>query len=296
MILSKRRIREWCEHWNYDVYVSFSGGNDSLCLTHLVRQVYPKCPLVFVDTGNEWPEIRRFVKSQENVIVLQPKMHFKEVIEKYGYPVVSKRVSRFVQDLRGDPERNPATRHLRLTGMTQAGDYCPNLKLPEKWLFLVDAPFKISDRCCSILKEGPLDKYAKETGRKPITGEMANDSQARRWAYLQTGCNAFDQKVPRSRPLGFWTNQDILRYIKENNLSYCDEVYGEIVETDGLLSCTKASHTGCVFCGFGAQRDKHDRLEQLKIQHPKMWEYGMHKLGMAEVTLFTDRQIALNSR
>jgi 3'-phosphoadenosine 5'-phosphosulfate sulfotransferase (PAPS reductase)/FAD synthetase len=125
---------------------------------------------------------------------------------------------------------------------------------------------------------------------------MANDSQARRWAYLQTGCNAFDQKVPRSRPLGFWTNQDILRYIKENNLSYCDEVYGEIVETDGLLSCTKASHTGCVFCGFGAQRDKHDRLEQLKIQHPKMWEYGMHKLGMAEVTLFTDRQIALNSR
>jgi len=86
--------------------VSFSGGNDSLCLTHLVRQVYPKCPLVFVDTGNEWPEIRRFVKSQENVIVLQPKMHFKEVIEKYGYPVVSKRVSRFVQDLRGDPERN----------------------------------------------------------------------------------------------------------------------------------------------------------------------------------------------
>lgn len=70
--LSKRRIWDWCEHWNYDVYVSFSGGNDSLCLSHLVRQIYPKCPLVFVDTGNEWSEIRRFAKSQENVIVLRP--------------------------------------------------------------------------------------------------------------------------------------------------------------------------------------------------------------------------------
>ena len=59
-------------------------------------------------------------------------MRFKDIIEKYGYPVVSKRVSRYVQDIRSDPERNPATRNLRLTGYTRAGKYCPNLKLPEK--------------------------------------------------------------------------------------------------------------------------------------------------------------------
>ena len=281
--LSRKRIEEWIDAWDHNVYVSLSGGNDSAVLADLVKTVYKRCPLVFVDTGMEYPEIRRFARSQQNVIVLHPKMHFHEVIEKYGYPVVSKRVSRFVQDLRGDPTRNPATRNLRLTGMTQAGNYCPNLKLPEKWRFLVDAPFKISDRCCSILKEGPLDKYARETGRKPITGEMANDSQARRWVYLQTGCNAFDQNDPRSRPLGFWTNQDILQYIKEKNLPYCSEVYGEIVEVEGKLRCTKASHTGCMFCGFGVQRDKNDRFAELKVQHPKLYNYGMHKLGMLEV-------------
>ena len=86
IILSRKRIRDWCEHWGYEVFVSFSGGIDSAVTVDLVRTVYPRVPIVFVDTGVEYPEIRRFAKSQDNVIVLKPKMHFHEVIEKYGYP------------------------------------------------------------------------------------------------------------------------------------------------------------------------------------------------------------------
>ena len=96
---TKLRIREWYEHWDGEVYVSFSGGKDSTVLLHIVRELYPDVKAVFVDTGLEYPEIREFVKSIENVDWLKPKMTFKEVIEKYGYPVISKDVARNVGDV-----------------------------------------------------------------------------------------------------------------------------------------------------------------------------------------------------
>ena len=49
--MTLRRIREWYEYWDGNVYVSFSGGKDSTVLLHLVRQYYPGVPAVFSDTG-----------------------------------------------------------------------------------------------------------------------------------------------------------------------------------------------------------------------------------------------------
>ena len=46
--LSKRRIREFYEHFDGQVYVSFSGGKDSTVLLHLVRSMYPDVPAVFL--------------------------------------------------------------------------------------------------------------------------------------------------------------------------------------------------------------------------------------------------------
>ena len=89
--LTKQRIREWVSHWGQEgVYVSFSGGKDSTVLLHLVREMYPDVPGVFVDTGLEYPEIRQFVRTFDNIIWLKPKMNFRQVIEKYGYPFISK--------------------------------------------------------------------------------------------------------------------------------------------------------------------------------------------------------------
>ena len=99
--LTKTRIREWVNKWGEDgVYVSFSGGKDSTVLLHLVREEYPNIPAVFVDTGLEFPEIRQFVKTFDNVIWLKPKLTFRQVIEKYGYPFIRKEVAECVYGAR----------------------------------------------------------------------------------------------------------------------------------------------------------------------------------------------------
>ena len=101
---TKLRIHEWVRHYCTDgVYVSFSGGKDSTVLLHIVRELYPNIPAVFVDTGLEYPEIRQFVKTFENVEILRPKMRFDEVIKKYGYPLIGKEVAQRIYTARRDP-------------------------------------------------------------------------------------------------------------------------------------------------------------------------------------------------
>ena len=89
---SQLRIREWYEHYNGNVYVSFSGGKDSTVLAHLVHDMYPDVPLVFSNTGLEYPEIQSFARKMGAEFV-RPKMMFSEVISKFGYPIISKEVA-----------------------------------------------------------------------------------------------------------------------------------------------------------------------------------------------------------
>ena len=91
---TKARIRQWVEHYGIDhVYVSFSGGKDSTVLLDIARSMYPNIKAVFLDTSIEFPELRQFVNTFDNVEFLKPPMNFRQVIEKYGYPVISKEVS-----------------------------------------------------------------------------------------------------------------------------------------------------------------------------------------------------------
>ena len=92
------RIREWYEHWGGNVYVSFSGGKDSTVLLDIVRRLYPDVPAVFSDTGLEYPEIKEFVKTFPNVTIVRPKHSFKEILTKYGYPIISKEVANTVSN------------------------------------------------------------------------------------------------------------------------------------------------------------------------------------------------------
>lgn len=90
ILMTQQRIRQWYEHWDGMVYVSFSGGKDSTVLKHIVDQMYDDVPALFVNTGLEYPEIQRFAMSQKNVVTVRPEMRFDEVIKKYGYPVIKR--------------------------------------------------------------------------------------------------------------------------------------------------------------------------------------------------------------
>ena len=102
------RVYQWWNYWYGEVYISFSGGLDSTVLAYIVCQAYRKykltgkIPLVFADTGTEFPEIREFVKTYTEwlkeqfpeldieLVVIRPKHSFKWVCENKGFPITSK--------------------------------------------------------------------------------------------------------------------------------------------------------------------------------------------------------------
>ena len=84
----------------------------------------------------------------------------------------------------------------------------------EKYKFFLEAPFDISNRCCNVMKKQPAHDYHRKTGRNPITATMASESKLRTQKWLQNGCNGFELKIPTSNPMSFWTEQDVLLYIK----------------------------------------------------------------------------------
>lgn len=277
ILMTKARIRGWINEYGKDgVYVSFSGGKDSTVLLDIVRQNYPDIPAVFIDTGLEYPEIRNFVREHKNVIWLKPKMNFRAVIQTYGYPFISKEVSRKVYECRSAESRGHesyARKQFEGTFRTKNGK--TNLYSITKWKFLLDAPFKISHKCCDVFKKEPAKQYEKETGRVPMLAQMAEESMLRRQTWMKQGCNAFEAKRPISNPMAFWIEQDVLRYIKENNIKIAS-VYGDIVEwSDGELYTTGCDRTGCIFCGFGCHHLKDGRFQRLKETHPKIYEYIM---------------------
>jgi len=190
-----------------------------------------------------------------------------------------------VRDLQGASDKNKNTVNLRLTGYNRKGVYCPSQILPQKWRFLVDAPFKISDHCCDVMKKQPAIEYATRTGSKPFIGVMAWESNMREREYLKNGgCNAFSYKRPVSMPLGFWTEQDVLAFLKYYDVPHAS-VYGKIEEDGaGNLYTTGERSTGCMFCMLGVHLEKEpNRFQRMRRTHPKQWSYCMYKLGVKQV-------------
>ena len=273
---SERKIKEWYHHWEGDVYVSFSGGKDSTVLLDLVRKQYPKVPAVFFDTGLEYPEIRDFVKTIDNVEWIKPKKTFKTILEEYGYPVVSKDVSQKIYDYR--TTKSEKLKNIRLHGNAKGQG-----KLPAKWRYLLKAPFKISDRCCHVMKKNPAKSYERKTGRKAMLGTMAIESRLRTTAYLKQGCNAFENSRKTSTPMGFWTEQDVLEYLYTKKTPYCS-IYGDIVLKDGEYRTTGENRTGCMFCMFGAHLDgSENKFQKMAETHPKLYKYCIEELGLKEI-------------
>lgn len=279
---TKNRIREFYEYFDGEVYIAFSGGNDSLVMLHIIRSLYPDVPAVFVDTGVEFPEVRKFVKSFDNVVILKPEKDFSQIINEYGYPVISKDVSNSIRLARKNIADGKVTERVKQFDGSMRGSRFNK----EKWRFLLESDFKISEQCCDVLKKKPFKNFEKETGLHGYIGILASEGGVRLSGYLKTGCNNY--RFGNSKPLGFWTHQDILNYIKINNLNMCS-VYGTLYfdEIKNKLRVTGEPRTGCMGCLFGCHLEKSpNRFERMKYSHPHRYKYFIEKLNYKEILDF----------
>ena len=151
-----------------------------------------------------------------------------------------------IRDCQNPTEKNSKSRKLYLSDYALDKEGNPtniknnSFKIALKHRHLIDAPFKISEKCCNYLKKYPMQDYEKTSGKKPIIGTQASESKMRESAYLQTGCNNF--KGGKCQPLGFWTEQDVLEYICKYNLEIAS-IYGEVIYKDGEYKTTGESRT-----------------------------------------------------
>ena len=271
IVHAQQRIREWCDFHDGKVYVSFSGGKASAVLRDMVLQMYPGVDVVFVDSFNEYPEVREYALSF-NPIVLKPKQDFRKIIETQGYPVVSKQVARAVRYA----QQGKQWAINKLDNKFASGDERKTGRM-KKWKYLIDAPFKVSDICCYTTKHQPIHAYEVCTGNHAYVGLQASESKQRLDAWREKGCNAYGVDGGTSNPLSIWTDKDIWDYHNLRGMSHC-KLYDMGYE-----------RTGCAFCMFGVHREKQpNRFQLMQLTHPKLYDYCMRSvdqggLGLARV-------------
>ena len=285
-------IREFVEHeGGGHVYVSFSGGKDSLVLLHLVRSIYPDVPAVFANTGIEFPEQVKFVRSFPNVTEVHPIKHFPKILKEDGIVYPSKEVAMYIRDAK------KGCRYAinGLMGKDAEGKENRYKARFRRWAYLMDCGVKISPDCCKLMKERPMRDYEKQNGKSPIIGTRAEESFRRAVGWMKSGCNSFNGPRHKSTPLSLWTEQDVLEYIVEHRIAL-SPMYGDIAKVDGKYMLTGCARTGCMFCPVPIAHGDYKNIEYARTHHPKMYETMMIKHGlkaMLEKVRNTNGQLSL---
>ena len=288
------RAREYIEKLDdmeLNAHVSV-GGLDSIVLLLFLRHIGIDVPAISV-SALEDKSIQR-IHRELGVISIPPGKPKVQILQEYGFPVISKKIAGRIDTLQRPTEKNKTVRHAIITGECGAqGHYAKNsrMKLPQKWLELFAgyenetenvnykiAPFKVSNKCCLYMKEQPCDKWAKEHKSRTYLGLMASEGGQREEALTEHGCNYFGKGVIRSAPFAPFLRQDLLQLALDLNAPV-PEIYGTIERRpDGTLYTTGAQRTGCSMCGFGVHMEQRPhRFDQLRVRNQKEWEFWMYR-------------------
>jgi 3'-phosphoadenosine 5'-phosphosulfate sulfotransferase (PAPS reductase)/FAD synthetase len=276
---AKDVVREFVEHEGMNgVYVSFSGGKDSLVLLHLVRSIYPDVPAVLANTGIEFPEQVKFVRTFPNVTEVHPIKHFPKILKEEGIVYPSKEVAMYIKDALGGAKY--AINGLK--GLDTKGNENKYKARFKKYAHLLDCGVKISPNCCLLMKELPLKNYEKDNGRSPLIGIRAEESFRRAVGWTKSGCNSFEGKRAKSTPLALWMESDVLRYIDENGIKLSP------MYTDGGMK-----RTGCMFCPVPIAHGDYKNIEYARSKYPKLFDAIMIKFGLLEMLQKVSNKIIL---
>lgn len=296
---AKQRIREFiqgCDQLGYDTHVSV-GGLDSITLLCLIRSMNIDIPAVSVSVLEDKSIIR--VHKALGVTMLKPLKAKHEILQEEGFPVISKKIATKIMALQDPTEKNATIRHAIITGECgEKGHFATNsaMQLPKRWLELFGGyenenegvhyqvpPFKVSSRCCEIMKEKPCDLWATEHNSKPFLGLMASEGGRRQEALEEHGCNYFGKTTIRSAPFAPFLRNDLLQLALDLNVPV-PEIYGSIErDINGNLYTTGAQRTGCEMCGFGIHMEKRPhRFDKLYDRNPKAWDYWMNNVCIDE--------------
>lgn len=290
---AKQRVREFiqgCDQLGFNTHISV-GGLDSITLLCLIRSMNIDIPAISVSTLEDKSIIR--VHKELGVTMLKPLKSKHEILQEEGFPVISKKIATKIMVLQDPTENNATIRHAIITGECgEKGHFATNsaMQLPKRWLELFGGyenenegtdyqvpPFKVSSKCCEIMKEKPCDIWAKEHNSKPFLGLMASEGGRRQEALEEHGCNYFGKTTIRSAPFAPFLRNDLLQLALDLNVPV-PEIYGKIVQDpNGNLRTTGAQRTGCEMCGFGIHMEKRPhRFDKLYDRNPNAWEYWMH--------------------
>lgn len=276
VLWAKEKIREFLEQFP-NSYIAFSGGKDSSVLLHLVRSIKTDCVAIFSDTTMELPEIYSHINNTQNVITNSNNYDFKDIWEKKGYPLVSKQIALKVNRFRNTKK---AKNYNFLNTIIGNGKF----KISKKYHHLLDKEFfkwEISEQCCHYFKNNNCGSNLCLKENTSFVGTRANESKIREQNWVQYGCNVYKgNKDSISRPLSIWSDRDIDKYIKDNNvpIAKCYLGFGG-----------NENRTGCITCPLGAQLETllankkpefKNRFERLKEKHPNLYEKYIKKSGL----------------
>jgi len=184
----------------HNVYIAWSGGRCSTIALHYTIQQDPNIPVVFNNTGVEYPETVNYVRYMAekwslNFHELKPEANFWGLVKEYGFP-----------QLRGS---GPKGRHRR-------------------------------PACCIYLKEAPGNKFLKENGMDGyITGIRVEESRPRALLIYQKGVyyKANSDGIWRFHPVALLTLNQIMEYANSHNIPL-NPLYNRGLPRVGCRPCT----------------------------------------------------------
>ncbi len=184
----------------HKVYLAFSGGRCSTVALHYTLQQRPDIPVIFNNTGVEYPETVKYVRHLAdewnlNFHELKPEYDFWTLAKEYGFP-----------QLRGSSSK----------------------KRPRK------------PKCCKFLKEDPDKKFRKENDLDgKITGIRVEENRPRALTIFQKGVYYYAKRdeLWKFHPVALMSLKDLMKYVKDHEIPL-NPLYEKGLPRVGCQPCT----------------------------------------------------------